>query len=263
METVRLGPSLSIVAAALLVAGCGGTPPQDTPTPTAIHGPDARDELGGRVAAAKDRRYVAMYTYAVAGRPDRTLTVAVAIDGSWIVSIPAGALGGLADVAYAGRRDGLYQCALGPAPGTSGLRPDLPPVTPGCVRLSRLTAAIDPRVQHVFTDWIDPLVDPETALSVAKAAPLPDAGAGTCYSVESNSAALAPPVDPGVYCYDTGGMLTAARLKVGTLTLAGTPGAGPPAIALPAPVVPGNPLPLASPPPPPTPSATATTTPTP
>ena len=50
---------------------------------------------------------------------------------------------------------------------------------------------------------------------------------GACYSVESNSAALAPPVDPGIYCYAADGTLTAARVGFGTLTLAGpvAPGA--------------------------------------
>ena len=103
------------------------------------------------------------------------MTVAFATDGTWVVAIPAGALSGLADVAMYGSPAGLFQCVLGPAAGTVGARPDLGPLTPTCAALPSLTAATDPRVQHIFTDWIDPLVDRATALSVAATAALPDA----------------------------------------------------------------------------------------
>ena len=42
----------------------------------------------------------------------------VATDGSWLVTVPGGALGGTADIAIAGTKNGLYQCALAP-PGPS------------------------------------------------------------------------------------------------------------------------------------------------
>jgi hypothetical protein len=132
-------------------------------------------------------------------------------------------------------------------------------VTPGCAKVSRLTAATDPRVQHVFTDWIGALVDRDTALSVA-AAPLLPGATGECFSVESTSAALAPPVDPGIYCYGSDGTLTAARSGFGTLTLAGPVGAAPPSVAQPAPTVARGALPMAAPPPPPSPTATPTPT---
>jgi hypothetical protein len=247
--------------AAMCLAGCGASsPPGPGPTPTALPRPDDRDRLAGLAAAAKDRRYVATYRLTTPERASRTVTVAVATDGSWVVGVPAGALNGLADIAVFSSAAGLFQCALGPAAGTSGSRPDLPPVSPGCVRVSRLSASADPGVQHVFTDWIDPLVDRETALSVT-AAPGLDGVAGSCYSVESNSAALAPPVDPGIYCYETDGTLTGVRASFGTLTLTGTVAPAPPTITMPAPVVSGAPLPMTAPPPPPTPTAGPSATP--
>jgi hypothetical protein len=249
--------ALAVSSALAAVSACsGGSLPAPTGTASLTARPADRDALAALAAAAKDRRYVATYTLAASGRPDRIVTVAIATDGSWVVAVPAGALSGLADIAIFSSGDGLFQCALGPAAGTTGSRLDLQPVTPGCVRVRRLTTETDPRVQHLFTDWIDTLVDRAAALSVAAAPPLPGAR-GECYSVESNSAALAPPVDPGIYCYDHDGTLTAARTRFGTLILAGAVAAGPPAVAQPGATVSRAPLPVRAPPPPP-PSASAT-----
>ncbi|MGE5828061.1 MAG: hypothetical protein ACM30G_06800 [Micromonosporaceae bacterium] len=243
--------------ATLALTACGpGPQPGPAPTPTALSRLADRDRLAGLAAAAKDRRYVATYLLTTPQRADRTVTVAVATDGTWLVAVPAGALGGLADVAMFSSAAGLFQCALGSAAGSSVSRPDLPPVSPGCVRVTHLATTIDPRVQHVFTDWIDPLVDRETALSVAAAPHLAGAG-GDCYSVESNSAALAPPVDPGIYCFDPDGMVTGVRVSFGTLTLTGPVAPAPPTITMPGPVVISAPLPMTAPPPPPTPGVTA------
>src|SRR5690606_15579890 len=206
-------PAAAVVAAALP----GGSSPPPGPGPTGAAPPAGpapasdRELLAGLAAAAKDSRYIARYTLTASGRPDRTVTVALGTDGSWVVAVPAGALSGLADVAIYSPGDGLYQCSLGPASGTAGSRPDLGPITPGCTAVKTLTPATDPQVQHIFTDWIDPLADRATALSVTAVEPLPGAS-GACFSVESNSAALAPPVDPGVYCYEETGLLTAARV---------------------------------------------------
>jgi hypothetical protein len=227
---VRTRSTAAILLAGTLLAGCSDGPPQNTPTPAVVAVQADRDRLAGLAATALDRRYVATYTLATPKRASRTVTVAVATDGSWVVAVPGSGLGGLADLAMYGTRTGLFQCALGPALGAAGSRPDLPPVTPGCAKVSRLTKATDPRVQHVFTDWIGPLVDRATALSVT-AAPLLAGASGECFSVESNSAALAPPVDPGIYCYTPDGTLTAARLGFGTLTLASPVGAAPPSVA--------------------------------
>ena len=72
------------------------------------------------------------------------MTVAFGADNTWLVAIPGGALGGLADIAIYSGPGGLFQCALGPASGTAGARPDLPPVTPGCVAVNPLAPADRP-----------------------------------------------------------------------------------------------------------------------
>jgi hypothetical protein len=230
------------------LAGCATTaPPHGDPVPgtTSLPPQVARDQLAGRAAAAKDHRYVATYRLTTPRRADRTVTVAFARDGAWAVSIPGGALGGYADIAMLGSPAGRFECVLGPAAGAAAA--GVPPVAPACIKLHGLTAATDPRIQHVFTDWIDPLTDRETAISVATATRLPGAG-GVCYSIESNSTQLSPPVDPGIYCYDTDGTLTGARLGFGTLLLIGTPGPAPTTITMPAPVTAGPALPQQAPP---------------
>jgi hypothetical protein len=68
--------------------------------------------------------------------------------------------------------------------------------------------------------------------------------------VDSISASLGAPVDVGIYCYADDGLLTAAKVKFGVLTLASTPVAPPTKVDLPGPVNAGPPLPMASPPPP-------------
>jgi hypothetical protein len=229
------------------LVGCG-TPAPVGPAPTIDTRPDDRDRLAALAAAAKDRRYVATYTLTAADRGDRTVTAAFGLDGSWVVAIPGGALGGLANIAMYYSGSALHQCLLGPAAGMAGTRPDLGPLTPGCVPVAPLGTAEDPRVHHVFTDWIDAFVDRATALSVT--ATTLTGAAGACFSVQSTSAALAPPVDPGVYCYADDGTLTGASTGFGTLLLAGTVGTAPPSVALPAPVIAGTPLPTTAPPPP-------------
>ncbi len=246
---MRVGAGLMGLAVAsgpaFAVTGCGSDPPDPLTSPSVDTRPADRDRLAGFAAAAKDMRYVATYTLSSPNRPNRTVTVAFATDGTWVVAIPGGVLSGLADVAIY-RSGATYQCLLGPAAGTDGTRPDLGPLTPSCAAVVALTAATDPLVQHIFTDWIDALVDRATALSVA-AGTLSGAG-GSCYSVESTSAALAPPVDPGIYCYADDGTLTGARVGFGTLLLTGRVGAAPPSVALPAPVVARPPLPITAPP---------------
>lgn len=249
-------PSSVIVVAALggavlaATAGCGAGGPAKagaTGEPARSAGPaPARDQLAAAAAAAKDRRMVAFYALRSAGRADRTVTVVRAPDGSWRVDIPGGALGGTADVAVVQNDTGLYQCGL---PSTTRMEPAV------CVRVARpggrIRAAADPRVQHPFTDWLEVLTDPRAALSVSTAKALPGAE-GTCYSVESTSASLAAPLDPGIYCYRPDGTLTAARLGFGTLTLTAPPGAPPSRADLPGPVISGDPMSMEAPPPPPT-----------
>jgi len=233
--------------AVLALSGCTATPPVlDDPSPTAgPTGPtDAWGQLAARLAVAQDRRYAASYTLTTKGRGPRTVSVTIAQDGTWLVAVPGGALGGTADVAIAANPSGLYQCALGAAPS--------------CVRVAApdgtVPAANDPRVEYLFTSWLRILADRQQAIAVN---PATLAGAaGQCFSVEPNSAALTPPVDAGIYCYDDNGTLTAATLAMGSFTLAGAPGPAPATIALPGPVTSGPPLGMAAPPPPsPTPSA--------
>ena len=251
MAGVRTRLLVAIALGTTAVAGCASTPPilpDATPgTGAAATAPaDPWGQLAGHVAAARDNRYVAAYTLQSRGRPARTVAVTIAMDGSWLVAVPGGALGGTADIAIAGTKAGLYQCAL-TAPG-------------GCVRVANpdgaLPARNDPRVQHLFTDWLGALGNRDAALSVATAAPLPGAR-GQCFSVEANSAALTPPVDPGVYCFDEKGTLTAAALAFGTVTLASPLAPAPPSVTLPGPVVPGSPLGTAAPPPSPSASPSA------
>ena len=247
--SARAVASVLVVAVALGVAGCGSNAaPLTDPSPsTGPTGPtDPWGQLAARVAVAQDRRYVASYTLTAKGRPARTVTVTIAQDGTWLVAVPGGALGGTADVAVAGTPAGLFQCALG--------------ATPACVRVAApdgaLPAANDPRVEYLFTGWLRLLTDRQQAIAVNPAAGLPGA-AGQCFSVEPNSAALAAPVDAGVYCFDADGTMTAATLAMGTFVLAGASGPAPATVTLPGPVTGGPALGMAAPPPPPSPSPSA------
>jgi hypothetical protein len=246
---VRAGPgpvaAVALTAVVALLAGCTDppAPPAKAATPVAASAAplDARVQLAGRIAAAKDRRYVAGYTLVAGGRPARAVTVTIAADRTWRVDVQGGALGGTADISVVGVKAGRFQCSAA-----------------GCVKVATadapLPAAVDPRVQYAFVDWLRPLSDPRAALSVATAPALPGVK-GACYSVEPTAASLLSPVDPGIYCYDADGTLTGARVGFGTLTLAGGPAAAPPTVALPAPVTGGPALGMAAPPPPPSPSA--------
>lgn len=235
---------LPLFAVFALLAGCGSDPAVNTaatPTATGPGGPvlGPRDALAARAAAAKDLRQVAFYVLKTKDRPDRTVGVTRAVDGSWRVDIPGGAHGGTVDIAivYAGKA--LHQCVL-----PNG----------GCVRVEGgLPRTADPKVHHLFTDWLTILTDRQQALAVSVAQPL-EGAAGECYAIESSATSLQLPLDVGIYCYERDGTVTAARLSFGTLVLAGKPGAGPPTLALPGPVVAGQPLPLAAPP---SPSASA------
>jgi hypothetical protein len=261
MVLVRSGAvlSLAVVGAFLAtgaLAGCGSDAPTLGPDPSTSQAgvptapTQARAQLAARAAAAEDRRLLALYTLATPGRPDRTVAVVRADDGSWRVDIPGGALGGFADVSVAQNKDGLFQCEL---PSIERL------AAASCVRVAdpggAIASAYDPRVQHPFTDWLEVLTDRQAALAVSSSAPLPGLSDG-CFAVESTSASLAAPLDVGIYCYAPDGTLTGAKLRFGTLTLTGTPSAAPPSVALPGPVVDGEPLPMAAPPP--SPSATPT-----
>ncbi len=242
-STIRLVSTLS--ALALVTVGCGGpntavVTPSTNPTPSLpAPEPDARTRLAGQIAAAKDERYTASYLLTGPDNVGRTVTVVLAQDGSWRVDIPGGARGGTVDVSIAGNSDGVFQC------------------TSSCVWVAApgepIPAEIDPRVHHLFTDWLDVLLDRQAALSVAPADPLPGSQ-GTCYSVEPTTVSLTPPMDSGIYCYLDNGVLTAAQFSPGVLVLIGEPGPAPESVALPAPIAPAGTSPVPTSPPPPSPT---------
>jgi hypothetical protein len=211
-------------AAALTTSGCGGSsrPPaiaaDRTPLPSAAP-IDARTQLAGLAATAKDRHFQAGYAWSQAGHSARTVSVVLAVDGSWRVDVPGASV--------AGTRKGLYQCRLAV---------DQPMCGKVAAAGGTLPPSVDPRVQHPFVDWLDPMTDRQAALSVAQA-PLLTGARGACFSIEANSAALTPPVDPGIYCYDVDGTLTGVRTSFGTLVLATAVAPGPATITLPGPVV--------------------------
>jgi len=264
MAVVRLGAATavtrtaavagSVALVALALNACGGDAPDlSEPTGSASVVPtaptEARGQLAGLAAAAKDRRMVAFYTYSAPGRADRTVAVTLAGDGSWRIDVPGSAHGGAVDLAMSAGPDGrVYQCAL-PSQNWPGSQ---------CVRVGdrehAVPSKVDPQVQHPFTDWLDVLIDRRAALSVAAVAPL--AGArGSCFSLEFTAASVVTPVDAGIYCFDPDGTLTALVADFGRLTLASPPAPAPPSVPLPGPVVAAAALTIAAPPPPPTPTA--------
>lgn len=243
-----------------LLSGCGGAAPatEQSSSPTAE--PTAAtpaDQLAGLVAAAADHRYTATYQYTPArSKTARTVTVSLANDGSWLVSVPGGGLDGGRDVAVAGTRTGVYQCGLGGG-GAAGS---------SCVKVAgaggHVPARYDPRLEAIFTTWVPGLGDRQAALSIATAVP-PAHATGTCFSVEPNAASLASPVPAGVYCLDSAGVVTAVQLPLGTLVLVGNPAPAPPTVTLPAAMAATGAVPTASPSPSPSPSASRSASPSP
>jgi hypothetical protein len=227
------------VALPVLTGGCSDDPPAPEPTAGVDASPvEARDQLAALAAAAEDRHLTARYTYAVAGRVDRTVTVTEAGDGTWRVDVPQAGADGVTDVAVARTAEGTFQCAAQSVDRPEGS---------ACVRVADPDGPVpgpaDPRVQHPFTDWREVLTDRRAPLSVSTSPPLPGAR-GACFAVESTSASLRAPMDPGIYCYERDGTLTAVRADFGTLLLAGAPDAAPATVTLPGPVVTTDPVPV-------------------
>ncbi|MET8153580.1 hypothetical protein ACIBSW_06295 [Actinoplanes sp. NPDC049668] len=244
---------LPALVAALLTAGAaaceGSAPVPEPPAAPPSSGPppaeDARIELAARAAAAEDHRFAALYTLEVQGQAPRTVLATVAVDGSWRVDIPSGALGGTADVSIVQTAAGVFQCALASAAN---------PIAPSCVRVAdkgkRVPKKYDPKIERVFRQWLPVFTDRQSALSVTAAAPL-KGSSGSCYSVDTISTSLSAPVDVGIYCYAADGLLTAARVNFGRLTISSPAAAPPPTIDLPGPVTAGEPMGMTAPPPPP------------
>ncbi len=242
----------ALLVAGGTVAGCAGTPPPATPSPAVSDAPDpgdaSRAALAARAALAQDRTFAALYKFVPDDGPARNVVATVAADGSWRVDVAGGVLGGTTDVSVVSLPNGVFQC---------GLASPTNPIQSTCVLAAkagqRLPKDDDPKVERVFRQWLSVFTDRQSALSVAPAQRL--AGAtGDCWSVDSIQASLAAPVDVGIYCYNPDGLLTAAHVDFGTITLASTPVAAPAKVSLPGPITGGPLLGLDAPPPPPPPS---------
>lgn len=245
VRPLALSTMLALAVAFPALSGCGSTPvAQADPTPSASFAVPPNDpsqpraRLAARAAAAKDLRQSVSYVLKANGRPDRAVSVQRAVDGSWRVDVQGGAHGGAVDIAIVFTGGALHQCAL----------PTGPDKRNGCVRVEgALPRTADPKVSHLFSDWLQLFIDRQQPLAVTMAEPFQGA-AGECFSIESSAVSLLIPLDAGIYCYERDGTLTAARLSAGTLLLAGAPGPAPANLPLPGPVVGGAPLPLAAPP---------------
>ncbi|SDT75228.1 hypothetical protein [Actinoplanes derwentensis] len=238
---MRIPSALTVVLLAVGLTGCGdgdtpdAAPASSAPAPVTGPEPGARDELAGLAALAMDRRYAALYSLTDGSGPAREVVAAVAADGTWRVDIPGGALGGTAGVTVIRVAAGVYQCTLStPAQ----------PVSSTCVRVAekgdRVPRKYDPRVQRLFRQWLKVLTDQKQPLAVSAVQPL-EGAQGTCYSVDSVTASLDAPIDVGIYCYAPDGLLTAARVDFGTLTLVRQV-EGPATLQLPGPEVAGQPM---------------------
>ncbi len=197
--------------------------------------------LAGRAVLSQDQYYAASYRFVPAdgspagtGRVERT-------KGGFRLDLTQPA-----DAARVERTTSIGLTAAGP------FFCRLTAAAQACVPGGRIPdGETDPRLQHAFTDWLPKLADRTAAISVTVVPPPRDAK-GTCFSVEGVAASLDPPVDPGLYCFDDVGRITALRLGVGLLTMLAL-GPAPATVALPAPI--GGGLPSTAVPVP-TPSAT-------
>lgn len=244
-----------LAGVAVLLAGCGdGDPPPVEPpatSPPPVTGAAVRAELAARAAAASDLVGVRLYRVSSPDLPDREMVVVRAADGSWRVDLTGGAWSGTLDIAMIGIGGQLYHCTL-----------PTPPQPTRCVAVSGLTEETDPRVHHLFSDWLDVLRDRSAPVAVS-GAPVPEGVGGQCFSVQPSAASLVPPLDPGIYCFDSDGTLTGAQLPLGTITLIGSDPATPDTVTLPGPVVEESPPSLVAPSPTATPSETPTPSPVP
>jgi hypothetical protein len=248
---------MSVVTAALLAGGasaCSGPAPKAPAPATVSPSGNAADldavraSLAAHAALAQDHHFAALYRYEVPGQSPRNVVATVADDGSWRVDVAGALLGGSTDGAIVSLPTGMFQCTLSSAAN---------PISPSCVKVAaagkRVPKANDPTIERVFRQWLTVFTDRQSALSVALAQPL-RGSRGTCFSIDSISASMNAPVDVGIYCYDDEGLLTAAKVLAGTITITSTPVAPPARVQLPGPVVDGPAPGLDAPPPPPAPS---------
>ena len=236
----------AVLLATAAACGGGGTPQAPPSTAAASLGPDpslARSDLAARAALAVDRKFAALYTFDAPGQPSRAVVATVAVDGSWRVDVPGGALGGSGDVSIVQNNAGVFSCSLPSATN---------PITPSCVRVAdkggQVPKAYDPKVERIFRQWLKVFTDRQAPISVSPARTLPGAQNGACYAVDSISASMNATFDVGIYCYTADGLLTAAKVDYGKLTIASQPATAPASVDMPGPVVTGDPMGLTAPP---------------
>ena len=241
------------------LAACGddATKPAPSPSPApppAVDADNSRADLVGRAALAQDKSYAALYSLDDGSGTPRDVVATIGADGTWRVDVAKGAFGGTTDESIVSTPAGVYQCTVMTAAN---------PITPACVKVANpgkpVPKKYDPRVERLFRPALAVFTDRQAAISVTEVEPL--AGAkGDCYSIDSISAALDAPVDVGIYCYSTDGVLTAVRVGFGILKLVSQV-PGPKTVALPGSVVDAAPMETASPTPPPVPSSSGSPSP--
>lgn len=219
--------------AAATLSACGGSSgdtavpsPSPAPPPTSDRAPigttSAAAELAGLAAAAKGRQYSAVYELTRPKREPVDVTVEVAADDRWSVEIPGGAKGGKADVTIARNRDTYLQCV--------DAKPDV--CAPIATKDEEIPAKVDPVIQHVFTDWLDVMLNRSSPVSVAHADDL-KGSQGECFWLERNSVTVSSPIPNGVYCLRSDGIVTAVKSEFGLLRLDGEPAEAPSKFKLP------------------------------
>ena len=174
-----------------------------------------------RAASPRPRTAGSSAAYTLDGRrrADRTVTVTLAADGTWRVDIPGGALGRPADVVDGRPRRGRVPVLLGRRRAASGWpAAGAAPCRSG--RSTRRCSTCSPTGSTALVDRARRALG-GAAPAAARRRPAP----ASRWSRPRSS--IAPPIDPGIYCYGDDGMLTGVRTRFGTLTLAGPPGAGP------------------------------------
>ncbi|HEV2088308.1 MAG TPA: hypothetical protein VGR21_08360 [Cryptosporangiaceae bacterium] len=252
-SAVGLPTAVLTLAAVLALAACGGpsskaaapSEPTGSVAPTTVALPP-KARLASFAARGQDHYFTATYRFAPAGgAAETTLNVIRTPSGLRVdLAQPADAASVARTVTAVRTPTGAYVCVV-----TAAAKGCVNARTPGA-------AAVEPRVWHVFGNWLAVLADPGAAISVT-VVPTPAGATGTCFSVEGVAASLDAPVDSGRYCFDDAGMVTALRIGAGDATLAQS-GPPPAEMNLPAPLGPALPAtaaPPTSPPPPSSPAA--------